>query len=252
MLDLGLSGKTALVTGAASGIGRAIAIALANEGVTVALADRNDSLEVEQTIDALTGNAFPFKVDVSDRTNLESVIDQVIDQLGGLDLYVNNAAVAIHLPAVEIDQETWDANIDTNLAACVWAGARIARHMRKRESGSILIIGSTSIYTPRASEAVYRISKVGLKAYMEVLAIEMAEFGVRVNMLTPGSFQTGLSAEIPSDVLQAVEAEIPMGRIGEPHELASTALLLLSDRASPYTTGTNFIVDGGLHLRPIR
>lgn len=250
-MDLGLRDKTALVTGAASGIGQAIAVGLGSEGARVIVADRADARETLSQIPQGAPSAHSEMVDLSNKTDVDQLVRDVIDKYDGIDLFVNNAAVAVHSAIEELDEDTWRANIDTNLAACVWASAAIGKHMRIRRRGSMLIIGSTSVFTPRTTEAAYRVSKAGLKSFMEVLAIEMAPHGVRVNMLTPGSFNTGLTKGIPAELLTSVESSIPLRRSADPPELVATALLLLSDLASPYTTGANFIVDGGLHLRPI-
>ena len=117
--------------------------------------------------------------------------------------------------------------------------------------GAILVIGSTTLYTPAAGEAVYRASKAALKAFVEVLAIELAPFSIRVNLLTPGAVDTPLTAGMAAPERQVLTREIPLGRQAVPEELNATALLLLSDRLSPYTTGAEFVVDGGIRLRPM-
>ena len=118
-------------------------------------------------------------------------------------------------------------------------------------AGSILVVGSTSLYTPAAGEAAYRASKAALKAYAEVLALELARHGVRVNVLTPGAFRTPLTAHMTAEQRAKLVSEIPLEREGVTDELCATALLLLSDRLSPYTTGAEFVVDGGLRLRAL-
>lgn len=248
-MDIGLAGKLAVVTGSASGIGQAIAVGLAGEGSRVVIVDRDDA---SKTLESMPSGSVAGveRIDVADRERVQELIRRLIEDHGQIDVFVNNAAVAVHRRIEELDEETWTANLDTNLSACVWASSVVAEHMRVRSQGNILIIGSTATDTPRASEAAYRVSKTGLRAFMEVLAIEMAPHGVRVNMLTPGSFRTGLTAGIAPDVLASVESAIPVGRSADPAELVPTALLLISDAASPYTTGAEFIVDGGLHLRP--
>ena len=117
--------------------------------------------------------------------------------------------------------------------------------------GSILIVGSTSVYTPAPGESVYRASKAGLKAFAEVLAIELAPHGIRVNILTPGAVRTPLTAGMTDAQRTRLTAEIPLAREADPGELAATALFLLSDRLSPYTTGAEIVVDGGLRLRSL-
>ena len=123
--------------------------------------------------------------------------------------------------------------------------------MIARGGGSILIIGSTAQYNQAYGEAAYHISKTGLRVFKNTLALELAPHGVRVNLLVPGHFLTPLTANVPDDKAAILRAQIPLRRFGQPRELAATALLLLSDRLSPYTTGAEFVVDGGLSLRPL-
>lgn len=252
LLETGLAGRVALVTGAASGIGQAISVALAGEGARLILADRNPCDETAEQIASSNGESTSLMVDLSDRTQVIAMVAAAHETHGAIDLFVNNAAVAAHSALLDLQPEAWTTIMDTNLAACVWACREIGRIMVRAGSGSILIIGSTSVYTPRATEASYRVSKTGLKALMEVLAIELAPAGVRVNMLTPGSFHTGLTKGMSDTHRVVLDHEIPLARTAMPYELAATAVLLLSDRLSPYTTGADFLVDGGLHLRPIQ
>src|SRR5437763_10603523 len=136
-------------------------------------------------------------------------------------------------------------------SGCVWTCREAARRMVAAGAGSILVVGSTSLYTPAAREAAYRASKAALKAYAEVLALELALHGVRVNVLTPRAFRTPLTAHMSAEQRAELVREIPLRREGITDELCATALLLLSDRLSPYTTGAEFVVDGGLRLRPL-
>jgi NAD(P)-dependent dehydrogenase (short-subunit alcohol dehydrogenase family) len=242
-MDTGLKGKRALVAGGASGIGRAIALALKGEGATVVVVDRTP---VEETLGLLG-----FEVELGDEPASARAVEQATGVLGGLDLLVYSAAVARHEPTTRLTPDAWRATLDSNLSACVWTCREAARHMIEEGRGSILVIGSTSLYTPSAKEAAYRVSKAGLKAFSEVLALELAPFAIRVNLLTPGAFQTPLTEGMSAERRGALLEEIPLGREGAPDELCATALLLLSDRLSPYTTGAEFIVDGGLSLRPM-
>jgi NAD(P)-dependent dehydrogenase (short-subunit alcohol dehydrogenase family) len=152
-----------------------------------------------------------------------------------------------------LHEARWWETLNVNLSACMWAGREIGRHMMSRRQGAILIIGSTVTIAPAAREAAYRVSKTGLRAYAETLALEMAPFGIRVNMLTPGAFDTPLLRRSLGDAsaIGGLTAQIPLGRIGQPHECALAACFLLSDSASPYTTGAELFVDGGLRLRPL-
>ena len=120
-----------------------------------------------------------------------------------------------------------------------------------RSGGNILIIGSTAQFNQAYGEAAYHISKTGLRVYKNTLAIEMAPQGIRVNLLVPGHFVTPLTENISGEQAQVLRGQIPLRRFGQTQELAATAVLLLSDKLSPYTTGAEYVVDGGLHLRPL-
>jgi len=250
-MDAGLRGKTALITGGGSGIGRAIALALAQEGVDIAIASFRPEDEALREIEALGVRALHIMADVSVEAQVASMVEQAIAAFGHLDLYVNNAATARHEPVTKITTEAWLATMHTNLSACIWACREVCRHMIARGQGSILIVGSTAQYTQAYREAAYHISKTGLRVYKNTLALEMAPYGIRVNLLVPGHYPTGLTAGISEEVTQIMERAIPLRRIGRTEELGPAAVLLLSDKLSPYTTGAELAVDGGLHLRPL-
>jgi NAD(P)-dependent dehydrogenase (short-subunit alcohol dehydrogenase family) len=250
-LDTGLSGKTALITGGSSGIGRAIALALAAEGVDIAIGDIKKDDETLREIEAHGVRAQYIPTDVSDEAQIVQMVSSALATFEHLDLFINNAAVAHHQPITRITSDMWLKTIHTNLSACVWACREICRHMVSRQQGSILIVGSTAQYTQAYKEAAYHISKTGLRVFKNTLALEMAPFGVRVNMLVPGHHVTELTRGIPENTEAVMKQQIPMRRFGDPNDLGASALLLLSDRLSPYTTGAELAVDGGLHLRPL-
>jgi NAD(P)-dependent dehydrogenase (short-subunit alcohol dehydrogenase family) len=239
-MDVGLGGARAVVAGGASGIGRAIALGLETEGARVAVVDRNES----------DVGTLRLRGDLSDPEAAVSALDEVAATWGGVDLLVHTPAIALHEPATRITPDAWTATLATNLGACTWMCREAARHMLAG-GGSILAIGSTAVSTPAVQESVYRASKAALKTFVEVLAIELAPFAIRVNLLTPGAFATGLTAGMTATRRAALVREIPMRREAQPHELVATALLLLSDALSPYTTGAEFVVDGGIRLRPM-
>lgn len=250
-METGLRGKAALVTSGGSGIGRALALALAAEGVDIAVASRNPSEKTVAEIEALGVRALRIKADVSHEDQVVRMVGQAVAGLGKLDLYVNNAAWAWHEAATKVTSEAWYNTINTNLSACVWACREVARHMISRKQGSILIIGSTASLSAQPMETSYRVSKTGLIAYMEVLAVELAPHGIRVNMVIPGYYPTRLTGDLPPEYEKRVMQNIPMRRPGDTSDLGGAAVLLLSDKLSSYTTGSYLAVDGGVHLRPL-
>ncbi len=250
-MELGLSGKTALITGGASGIGRGIATVLAEEDVALAIASRNPDPAVIEELAEKGIRCVRIQADVSQEDQVQAMVAQAINELGHLDFYVNNAAWAWHQPVTKIDSESWYNTINTNLSACVWACREVCRHMIERGGGSIVIIGSTACYTLSYRETAYRISKMGLRTYMQNLAVEMAPYGIRVNLVTPGHFRTRLTGNVSPEIERKLRDLIPAHRFGNPTEIGYAAVMLLSDRVSGYTYGAEVVVDGGLTLRPL-
>jgi len=243
MIDPDLTGKRAIVAGGASGIGRAIAHALASEGAAVVVVDHASVIDPSGLL-AIT-------VELGEEEASVAGVAEAVKLLGGLDLLVYTAAQAHHEPALELTPAAWAATLASNISGCVWTCREAARRMIAAGAGSILVVGSTSLYTPAAGEAAYRASKAALKAYAETLAVELALHGIRVNVLTPGAFRTPLTAHMTPDQRANLLREVPLEREGITDELCATALLLLSDKLSPYTTGAEFVVDGGLRLRAL-
>ncbi len=246
-----LKNKTALVTGGTSGIGFHIALALAEEGVQVAIASREPAPLALQSLQAQGGRAFWVQADVSREPGVVQMIQTVVREFGQLDLFVNNAAVAHHQSLTQITTEAWQATLNTNLSACVWSCREVAKQMIPRRQGSILIVGSTAMYTPAYTETVYRITKTALKSLTESAAIELAPYGIRANLLVPGHYRTRLTSGIPSEVEARLRREIPLRRFGDLAQCGYAAVMLLSDALSGYITGAELAVDGGLHLRPL-
>jgi NAD(P)-dependent dehydrogenase (short-subunit alcohol dehydrogenase family) len=250
-MNAGLFGCRALVTGGSSGIGFAISEALAAEGVDLAIASRNPSLEAVERLRNKTRSAVAIQVDVRNEDEVVRMVRTAEEALGGLDLFINCAAAAHHQPITQWSMDAWRSTIDTNVTASVVACREVSRRFIHQGRGSILIVGSTTLSAALPQETSYRASKAALKAHMEVLAVELAPFGIRVNMLTPGAFDTPFVASADPAQRQFVVRQVPLRREGQPAELGPTAVLLLSDRLSPYTTGADVCVDGGLSLRPI-
>jgi len=255
-MDLGLENKTALVTGGGRGIGRAIALALAREGSHVAVASRDPEVETVREIEALGVRALRLCVDVSDEQQVIGMVRHTIEAFGHLDIFVNNAGHHWHEPVTKMTTENWMKTINTNLSACIWACREVAQHMVARRQGSILIVASTIQFNPGYKESSYRVSKVGLKAYAETLALELGRFNIRANVLSPGIFPTKLAANLKEAMADpvlgpALLQSIPLGRLGNPEECGDIAAVLLSDKMSSYITGADVVVDGGFKLRPL-
>lgn len=253
-MDFELSGKTALVTGGGRGIGRGIALALAKEGVDIAIANRHPYEETVKELKAMGSKVFSICTDVSQEDQVVRMVKQTIERFGHIDIYVNNAAIYCHEPVTKITTANWLKTINTNLTGAVCACREVAKHMISRRKGRIIIVSSTIQYMPAYKEAAYRSSKTGLQAFAETLALELAPFGINVNTVSPGIVYVGqknLDAVL-ADPQHKKEflATIPLGRIGKPEEVAPVVLFLASN-AAHYLTGSNIVVDGGFSLRPL-
>jgi NAD(P)-dependent dehydrogenase (short-subunit alcohol dehydrogenase family) len=248
-MDAGISGLRALITGGPTGIGFAIAKGLAEEGANLVLASLSPGEGAARQLRDLGVGAEWIYADVSSEDGVVRMVENTIEVFGGIDLFVNNAAGSWHEPITKLTAVAWEKTLATNLSACAYACREVARHFIEQGHGSILIVGSTAGHVPLYREAAYRVSKAGLKSLMEVVAIELVPFGIRVNMLTPGAFLTDLTKDLPPR--QMGGPFIPSRRPGETSELAAAATLLLSDRLSSYTVGAELVVDGGFRLRPM-
>lgn len=249
-METGLKGKKALITGGGRGLGKGIALGLAREGVDLVIANRNPYPDTIKKIRALGVEAEGLEIDVGKETDVIKMVSEAINVLGGLDIYINNAAAHWDEPVTKLTTRAWMNTLNTNLSACVWACREVAKYFIEKESGNILIIGSTALYSALPGEISYRVSKSALKPYMELLAVELAPYGIRVNMLTPGLFPTEVSKHVTGK-MDMILKTIPLRRPGDlDKDLAPGAILLVSDRLSSYTTGTELIIDGGLHVYP--
>ena len=252
MLETGLAGKRALVTGGGVGIGLSIATALAAEGAHVAVANRSDYPDAIAQLQSHDVNAVGIRADVSQEADVVRMVAEAVEALGGLDLYVNNVAAHWDQPSMKLTVDGWNNTVATNLTSCLVGCREVGRHFIQQQSGSVLIVGSTARFTLYPGEIAYRVTKSALVEAAESLAAELAPHNIRVNVLTPGLFITRMTENLDfqGEGMQQVLADIPLHRPGNAlAELAPTALLLLSDKLSGYTTGANFVVDGGIKLR---
>ena len=246
-----LKNKIALVTGGRRGMGRTHALALAGQGAKVVITDidANECASVIEEIKSKDGKAICFKMDVSNKTEVEQVFDKVIKQFGRLDILVNNAGIYFSKPALELTEEDWNKMLDINLKGQFLCAQRAAKEMTKNKWGRIINISSVAsgqIGIGIAGGAPYTASKGGIIAMSETLAIEWAPLGINVNVIAPGAIDTPMvqAAQMPKEAMNAILQRIPLKRMGRPEEVSAMVVFLASEEAS-YITGATFYVDGG-------
>ena len=248
-----VDGKVAVVTGAASGIGRVTAGALAAEGARVGIADVDEAggQAAAAAIGVAGGDAFFRRADVRSLADLEAVLDEAIERHGRLDVLVNNAAVAIPGAAGEMAEDDWARTLDVNLTG-VWRGMRAAiPRMLAGGGGSIVNLSSVQGHVGFVGWAAYAAAKGGVDALTRQAAVEYAASGIRVNAVVPGTIATEMNEKLMREsadgdaVLAGWLAMHPIGRIGQPAEVAAAIVFLASDDAS-FITGESLRVDGGL------
>ncbi|MBI1956990.1 MAG: SDR family oxidoreductase [Candidatus Niyogibacteria bacterium] len=246
-----LNGKVALVTGGRRGMGRAHALALAGQGAAVVITDidAGECSTVVREIEAAGGKAVCFKMDVSDKADVDAVFDEVIRQFGRLDILVNNAGILTIKPALEMSEDEWERTIHINLKGEFLCAQRAAKEMMKNKWGRIINISSIAsggIGMGFEGAAHYTASKGGIVGMTETLAIEWAPLGITVNAIMPGAIDTPMmqAAEMPEEEMKQTLKRIPLGRIGRPEEVSAAVVFLASEEAS-YITGAAFVVDGG-------
>lgn len=241
-----LSGKTALVTGANTGIGQAIAVALAEAGVDVAIAGRSEPTETLAAIAATGRKAVNIKADLGSIEPVGRVIDEALAGLGRLDILVNNAGIIRRADLLEFSEEDWDAVTDTNLKTVFFLSQAAARHMMERGSGKIINIASLLTFQGGLRVPSYAAAKAGVGGVTKAMANELAPKGVQVNAIAPGYIATNNTAALQGDETRnrQILERIPTGRWGRPEDIAGAALFLASP-ASDYVTGHILAVDGG-------
>lgn len=246
-----LKDKVALVTGAGQGIGRAIAVRLAREGARIVVEDRHDDAGTADTLAAVReagGEGHVVAGDVGQAAVDRRVIAQAVAAMGRLDVLVNNAGIERRADFLEASEEDFDAVLAVNLRGPFFLTQAFARHVRERGGGGAVVnVSSVHEELPFPHFASYAASKGGLRMLMRNLAIELAPLGIRVNNVAPGAVQTPINAALMAqpDKLDALRANIPLGRLGTPEDVAGAAAFLASDEAA-YVTGATLVVDGGL------
>jgi NAD(P)-dependent dehydrogenase (short-subunit alcohol dehydrogenase family) len=244
-----LNGKVAVVTGASRGIGRAAAIGLAEAGADVAVAARSEAdLEtLAKEIDSLGCKSLVVPTDVTERDAIETLMDRAVDELGGLDVLVNNAGGTRFMsPVVALRPDGWTKTMRLNLDSVFHATQIAAQKMLDSGGGSIIQIASVAGIIGSQSLSYYSAAKGGVRLFSQAVAKELAGSGVRVNSIAPGWVATDLNANLREDegTERFVLDMIPMGRWGRPEDIVGAVVFLASD-ASSFVTGTTLVVDGG-------
>ncbi|NEO53404.1 MAG: SDR family oxidoreductase [Okeania sp. SIO3B5] len=246
MFSQELKGKVALVTGGSSGIGKASALALARAGATVVVASRR-TVEGEQTaheIHERGGDAIFIKTDVSKSSDVKALVEKTVDTFGSLDYACNNAGVVMMGTLIETSEEDWNQIVNVNLKGTWLCLKYEIQAMQKQSKGAIVNIASGASIVGGAGYSIYSASKGGAIALSRAAALEYAKSRVRINAISPGPTKTLIWDSLPSDILTQFEAQLPIGRIGEPEEIAEAVVWLCSDKAS-FITGHNLVIDGG-------
>lgn len=243
-----LDGKTALVTGASRGIGRAIALRLAAEGARVAInyaGNVKAAEEVKAAIEAAGGTAILCRADVADSAAVEAMIADVAKEFGAIDILVNNAGITRDTLLMRMKDEDFAKVLDTNLKGVFYCTKAVAKLMMKKRAGRIVNMASVVGLVGNAGQTNYAAAKAGVIGFSKSAAKELASRGITVNAVAPGFIGTDMTADLPESVKEKALSDIPLGRAGQPEDVANAVLFLASDQAS-YITGQVVHVDGGM------
>lgn len=247
--NFSLEGKVAVVTGGSRGIGKAIALGFAEAGADVVVASRTiaDLEKVTRQIEALGRRALAVETNIAAKGEVDNMVAKTLERFGAIDILVNNAAINIMRPLIELREDGWDKVMNVGLKGYYLCSQAVAKVMMEKESGNIVNIASTGAVKAAPGLGAYSISKAGVVMLTQLLAVELAPYNIRVNAIGPSLVKTKFSEPMWSnpDVLKAMEASTPLSRIAEPEDIMAVALFLASD-ASSYITGQTIYADGGI------
>jgi 3-oxoacyl-[acyl-carrier protein] reductase len=246
---LELPGKVALVTGAAQGIGKAIALLLARNGADVVVSDINleKAQETANEIQGMGRRSVAIKVNVADLKDVERMVGAIVEQFGRIDILVNNAGITRDRLILRMTEEDWDAVLDVNLKGTFNCTKAAIRYMSKQKSGKIVSIASVSGEMGNPGQANYAASKAGVIGFTKTIAREFAGRGINVNAIAPGYIQTPMTDAVPEKTKEELKRMIPMERLGKPEDVAQAVLFLVSENSS-YITGQVLNVNGGIYM----
>lgn len=244
-----LTGKNALITGAAQGIGKSIALAMAREGAGIAVADVNieAAQATSQEISSLGVKSTALKLDVSRQEEVAAAFKEFTGEFGSLDILVNNAGITRDGVLLRMKDEDWDAVLDINLKGSFLCCREAVKIMSKQRSGRIISISSVVAFMGNAGQANYSASKAGLIGLTKTIAREYAGRGIRANAVAPGYIQTAMTDVLSDEVKQHMKSTIPLGQFGTPDDVAGAVVFLSSEEAS-YITGQVIHVNGGMYM----
>lgn len=244
-----LHGKVALITGAAQGIGKSVALLLAQKGADIVVSDINleKAQETAKEIEAFGRKTMAIKVDVANSGDAERMVQAVIEQFGKIDILVNNAGIARDKLILRMTEEDWDAVLNINLKGTFNCTKAVVKHMSKQRSGKIVNIASVVGEMGNVGQANYAASKAGVIGLTKTVAREFAQRGINVNAIAPGYIQTPMTDALPEKVKEELKRLIPMERLGQPGDVAEAVLFLVSE-ASTYITGQVLNVNGGIYM----
>ncbi len=235
----------ALVTGASRGIGRAIALELAQAGMTVAVNYAHSAEAAQEVVAQMDGSGSIFGADVSQAEQVQQLFTDVLEKFGRIDVLVNNAGITRDGLLMRMKDEDWQQVIDLNLTGVFLCTRAATKLMLKQRSGRIINISSTSGVLGNAGQTNYAAAKAGVIGFTKAVARELSSRGITVNAVAPGFIDTDMTKDLKLD---GVIAQIPLGRVGKPEEIAGTVRFLATDPAAAYITGQVICVDGGMAM----